>query len=52
MFHKEGYKIITITMVVMALGIIAAGEMISNLIPAENHTSYSFDPDAFGPAIF
>lgn len=31
MFHKEGYKIITITMVVMALGIIAAGELIPNL---------------------
>jgi phosphatidylserine decarboxylase len=31
MFHKEGYKIITITMVIMALGIIAAGELIPNL---------------------
>ncbi|MCC7521131.1 MAG: phosphatidylserine decarboxylase family protein [Flavobacteriaceae bacterium] len=31
MFHKEGYKIITITMVIMAIGIIAAGELIPNL---------------------
>ena len=28
MFHKEGYKIITITLVILSLGVISAGELI------------------------
>jgi len=32
MFHKEGYKIILITLVIMAIGIVAAGEFVSNPI--------------------
>jgi phosphatidylserine decarboxylase len=31
MFHKEGFKIILITMVMMSLGIIAVGEWVSNI---------------------
>jgi phosphatidylserine decarboxylase len=30
MFHKEGYKIILITMIIMSLGILAAGELVTN----------------------
>jgi len=31
MFHKEGYKIILVTFVILAVGILAAGELVSNL---------------------
>lgn len=31
MFHKEGYKIILITMIIMSLGILAAGEFVSDI---------------------
>ncbi len=30
MFHKEGYKIIFITFVILAIGVVAAGELISD----------------------
>lgn len=30
MFHKEGYKIIFITFLILAIGVVAAGELISN----------------------